>query len=304
MPNTPNPTEPLANASSTSWLDNAPGGDIPFDQLFGTAPEASFSSANPPTEPQATTPAEPPATTPSAPEFVLKTRTGTVYKTIEDAARGVEEKDTLIQQLRDKLKTVTGSDPLRAPEPVAQPRSYLSDPTRFADDLAGAAKTGDAAKYRDTLVGLMEEYFGPAKPLISEFARSRATEAARAEYKDFDTFRSSENFNKTLERNPSLAYAIKVAEENIGFSHQLPELYRLVYESDLARRMPELVQAANKPQATAAPTTTTRPVLNTSSLTPAAPVTQRNEQELLRTSEGRKELLARFKAQGLEDVLF
>lgn len=307
MPNPTNSnTNELANASSTNWLDNAPGGDIPFDQLFGTTPEASFSSASTPDPaPAATTAAtEPVATTPAAPEFEIKTRTGSIYKSIDAATRGIEEKDTLIQQLRDKFKAITGADPLKVQEPAPQqPPSYLSDPVRFADDLAAAAKAGDALRYRDTLVGLMDEYFGPAKPLITEFARSRATEATRNEYQEFGTFRNSEAFQQTLERNPALATAIQAAESNIGYSSQLPELYRLAYESYTARRVPELVQAA-KQQAPAAPTTPTRPTVTGTSLTPAQPVTQRSDQEMLRSAEGRKELLARFKAMGLEDVVF
>lgn len=305
-PNTPNSND-LAKASSTNWLDDAPGGDIPFDQLFGTTPEASFSSANPTNaEPAATTPAssEPAATTPPAQsEFEIRTRTGSVYKTIDAVTKGIEEKDTLIQQLREKFRAVTGADPLKVQEPVSQqPPNYLSDPVRFADDLAAAAKAGDAQRYRDTLVGLMDEYFGPAKPLITEFARSRASEATRSEYQEFDAFRNSDAFQKTLERNPALATAIGAAESNIGYASQLPELYRLAYESYTARRVPELVQAAR--QTPAAPTTTTRPTVTGTSLTPAQPVTQRSDQEMLRSSEGRKELLARFKAMGLEDVVF
>lgn len=304
----PNPTntnaDALANASSTNWLENAPGGDIPFDQLFGNEPEASFSSAPPAkTEPQETTPAPAAATTPQTPaEFEISTRTGSVYKTRDAVIKGIEDKDTLIEQLREKFRAVTGADPLKVQEPAPQAPSYLSNPSRFADDLAAAAKAGDAQKYRDTLLGLMDEYFGPAKPLISEFARSRATEQARHEYSEFDSFRNSAAYSQTLERSPALAMAIRAAEENIGYAAQLPELYRLAYESYTARRVPELVQAAK--QTPAAPTPATRPVVTNASLTPAAPVTQRSEQEMLRSSEGRKEILQRLKAAGIEDLVW
>jgi len=299
----PEPTkDSLASASSTNWLDNAPGGDIPFDQLFGTEPEASFSSANPTgpaatTSPTATTPTEPAPTTEGFKE--IRTATGSVYKAYDDVIKGIEEKDTLIQQLRDKFKTLTGNDPLKPqPEPVQQP-GYLNDPTRFANDLADAAKSGDAKKYRDTLVGLMEEYFGPARPLITDFARSRATQQVSDEYKDFQQFVGSEDFNKTLQRNPALAQAIKVSSENLAYQSQLPELYRLAYESHTARRLPEIVQAAK--QTPVVPTQNVRPSVQNTSLTPGAPVTQRDDSEMLKTSEGRKELLARFRAQGIED---
>lgn len=298
-------TDPRVNASSTSWLDNAPGGDVPFDQLFGTEPEASFSSANPSTiDPvqSTTTDVRPPETTSNGLEFhEIRTSTGSVYKTLDAVTKGIEEKDTLIQQLRDRFRAVTGADPLRPQEQPPQPQSgnYLSNPARFAEDLASAAKEGNAAKYRDTMVGLMEEYFGPAKPLIQEFARSRANEQVRNEFSDFDKFRTSDDFGKVLARNPALGNAIQAAETNIGFSHQLPELYRLAYESFTARRLPELVQAAQ--QTAASPTQSVRPTVQSNSLTPANPVTQRNDQEMLRTTEGRKELISRFRAMGLED---
>lgn len=303
---TPNDPNSLANASATNWLKDTPGGDVPFDQLFGTEPEASFSSANPPvTDPAAQTTAIDPAHTTEPVGFrEVRTSTGTVYKEYDTLVRGIEEKDTLIQQLRDQVKAATGADPLRRQEPVqqVQPQSYLSNPTRFADDLAKAAKDGDASKYQQTLLGLMDEYFGPAKPLIQNFARSQATEQANAEYKEFGQFRQSADFGKVLDRNPALGQAIRASEENIQFSHQLPELYRLAYESYTARRMPEIVQAAR--QTTAAPVQNTRPTVQQTSLTPGNAVTQQSDQESLRSTEGRKELLQRFRAAGIENLTF
>ena len=303
MPTNTNDPNSLARASSTNFLDNAPGGDIPFDQLFGTEPEASFSSANPTDLTTAQTTATEPVQT-TEPSFKeVRTSTGSVYKEYDTLVKGIEEKDTLIQQLRDQVKQATGQDPLRRQEPVQQqPQSYLSNPTRFADDLASAAKAGDAAKYQGTILGLMEEYFGPAKPLIQEFARSRATEQTSSEYKDFSTFRRSDDFNKVLERNPALAQAIQTSEQNIQFSHQLPELYRLAYESHTARRVPEIVQAAR--QTTAAPVQNTRPTVQQTSLTPGNAVTQLSDQEALRTTEGRKEILQRLRAAGIENLTF
>lgn len=299
---TPTDANSLARASSTSFLNDAPGGDIPFDQLFGTEPEASFSSANPPaaSTPAATTPTEPAPTTDAFKE--IRTSTGTVYKAYDDVVKGIEEKDTLIQQLRDKFKTLTGNDPLKpAPEPQSRP-SYLNDADRFANDLAEAAKTGNAKSYRDAIRNLVEEVIGPAAPLISDFAKTRATQQVTQEFKDFQGFVGSNDYQAALQRNPSLAYAIQNAESNLGLAQQLPELYRLAYESHTARKLPELVQAAK--QTAPAPTPVTRPTVTNGSLTPAAPVTQRDERDMLRTSEGRKEILQRYKAQGIEDFVW
>jgi hypothetical protein len=298
----PTATQVTAAASSTSWLDDAPGGDIPFDQLFGTEPEASASS-NPNPQTQTTVPDVQPVVTDSqqpAQTFQeIKTSTGSVYKTYEAVTKGIEDKDTLIQQLRERYKAVTGQDPIK-PVPEPERESYLQNPTKFAGDLAEAAKNGDAPKYQKALLGLMDEYLGPVKPLFQDFARSRAQAQVSSEFKEYDTFRNGSEYNKVLERNPILANAIQGAEQDFRYSSQLPELYRLAYESYTSRRMPELVQAA---QTTAATTTqTARPAtVQSSTLAPTNPVTQKSEAELLRTPEGRKELIARFKAQGLDD---
>jgi len=298
-----NDSNALARAGQTDWLNDAPGGDVPFDKLFGTEPEASFSSATPTSTTTSTQTTVTEAQQTTAPSFEeIRTSTGSVYKERDAVIKGIEEKDTLIQQLRDQIKASTGNDPLRRQEPVqTQPQSYLSNPTRFADDLASAAKSGDANKYQQTLLGLMDEYFGPAKPLIQDFARNRATEQTSVEYKDFATFRRSDDFGKVLERNPALGQAIRASEENIQYAHQLPELYRLAYESHTARKLPEYVQAARQTPAT--PVQNTRPTVQQTSLTPGTAVTQRSDSESLRTSEGRKELIARYR-EAVENLTF
>src|ERR1041385_714201 len=120
-------TQVTATPSSTSWLDDAPGGDIPFDKLFGTEPEASVSSnPNPQTQTTATETQQvvPDSQQPGQTFQEIKTSTGSVYKTYDAVTKGIEEKDTLIQQLRERYKAVTGQDPIKpAPEPERE--SYL-----------------------------------------------------------------------------------------------------------------------------------------------------------------------------------
>ena len=84
---------------------DAPGGDYSLDDIFGDNSSTPTTDVPTPTEtpaPLATTPAEP----------VIKTKTGTVYKTLGDAVEGIEHKDALIAQLRDQVKKNTGADPL------------------------------------------------------------------------------------------------------------------------------------------------------------------------------------------------
>src|SRR6266478_3871382 len=90
------PLEPVS-----TW--NPPGGDADFDAFFSgvgkQGEEVADSNAIPPVEPttEPTEPAAQAAPEPTkAPEFVLKTATGTVYKSPEDAVRGIEQKDQLI----------------------------------------------------------------------------------------------------------------------------------------------------------------------------------------------------------------
>lgn len=296
----------MPEPAATSDPNTIPGGDIPFDQLFGNDPDTSSTAgpANPTAATQTTTTAQPAAaspTQPTTPTWELRNSDGTInYRSPEAAIQGIEHKDTIIQQLRDKYKAVTGQDPLK-PQPVEpQQVSYLQDPNKFAEDLAAAAKEGNAQKYTQTQIKLFDEYLGPVKPLIQEFARTRAQAQVTSEIKEFEPFRISEDFKKTLERNPALANAIQGAEANPQYYGQLPELYRLAYQSHVASRVPELVQAAQQAAATqtARPTQTTT---TTSTLAPGAPTTNQSDQELLRSKEGRAEIKKRFESSGILD---
>jgi len=294
--------DPVAKGTTTPSDDIS---NLTFDQIFGTGEEQT-ATASATSETQTTTTSATSATTTTQPQATvvewkpIRTKTGTVYDTYEANVQGIEQKDTVIEQLRDRLKAITGQDPLK-PQPVTSEQpNYLDDPTRFADDLADAAKKGDAGRYQKVFIRQMEEYLAPIRPLIQDYAQSRAKAQVSSEIKDFDTFVGSQDFTKTLERNPALANAISGASQYIRFSQQLPELYRLAYESYTARRVPELVQAAQTgAQTTPAATTASRSTTTTgTTLSTGAPVTTGTVQELMKTREGRAEIKRQFEASG------
>lgn len=312
-PNTTNPSP-----TSTNWLDDAPGGDIPFSELFGSNPDTSATSTEPPTtaasapatsEPQATEPAK---TTPDpAPaSFRIQTKTGTVYDSLEAATSGIEEKDTVIEQLRQRFIATTGVDPLKKnPTPAASADTspnYLQDPNKYASDLYEAAKKNDAKQYQQTQLRLFEQYLGPALPMFQEFVKERAQDQVSSqaksfpsEVKSFREFRGSGAFQKVMQENEVLAQAITTAEGNFQFSSQLPGLYKLAYQSYVASNLPEVVRAAPAAAATSTPPPTSRPTSTSTTLSPTSPASSQSDQELLRSKEGRAELKRRFESSGL-----
>jgi len=289
-----------------NWLHGeVPGGDTPFSELFG-APEGSL-TAQPTTaaaEPSATPDAGQPAPV-ASPSFELRTRTGTVYKTVEDAIAGIEQKDTLIKQLRERYTAERGVDPItnqpvrKADEPV----NYMADPQRFARDLAAAAAKNDAAAYTQTQTKLIFDALQPIAPIISEFSKSRAQEVVSHEIKDFAQFRNSEDFSKVLDSNPVLKGAIEGAEKDVRFSEQLPGLYKLAYAAHTQSRLPELLKAVQAQNTPTQPTNTVK-TMSAATITPTAAVSAQSETDALTTSEGRQELMKRLQAQGIDKVVW
>lgn len=308
-----------SSPTSTNWLDQTPGADTPFDELFGGNPDQSLTNSNPETQTTTTSAASsqtvdgsqvrPPETFGTEWE-PIKTRTGSVYNSREDTTKGIEEKDALIEQLRAKYKAATGQDPIaesRRPSPQAQAQTgYLNNPTKYAEDLAAAAKSGDANRYMQVQLALQDEYNAPYRPILQDLARTAARTRVQTQVKDFDTFVNSEDFNRTLESTPALRMAIQNAEQDLRYSGQLEELYRLAYDSYTSRtRLPELVRAAQQTGSTpAAAPTLNRPVVQNSTLSPAVPTTQASDSELMRSPNGRAELIKRYQSQGMDNVRF
>lgn len=279
-------------------LSDAPGGELDLDALFGNPevqPTTTVSTQPPQTDPQATTPSES--------EPFLKTATGTVYKSAEDAVRGVEHKDQLIAQLRQQLAQQTGSDPLKrqqASTPSApENTNYLENQEAYFRDLGKAVEAKDQAKYLDVQRKFVYDALAPLTPTITTLVRTQAASTVEAEIKDFRQFQQSEDYVKTLDSMPMLKNAIEIAESNPTAAGQLPEFYKMAYYVHQGLKLPEIVQAqrVNAPEPVR-PTVTSTPV--------TAPATNagRVAQPSLNTPEGRKAIIEQQERLGVGDLKF
>lgn len=291
--------EPITAPSDTVDLSGAPGADINWDELFPSDPGASVPSQPATATPSdATLPAsQPPA--PVSPSDFLKTTTGTVYKSQEDAIKGIEHKDTLIEQLRQRYILERGIDPItnQPVQPTPQgPVPYSQDPQRYFKDLVDAVQKNDPAAYYEAQQRMILDTLGPLGPTITNLAKAQATEAVSAELKDFKEVSSSEPYRKVLEEIPELKNAIELAESDYRFHNRLPGLLKVAYLAAQGRRMPELLRAQ---QPAAQPAQPTRPTTVPSTLTPP---TEPSVAASLYSAEGRKALIANLEGRGIDKV--
>jgi len=315
----PEPTKSAANAASRSVdLSDAPGGDMLFEQLFPadevqtTAPtNATVSGDTSGTQPQATQPAaapDPAAATPPQEELFLQVPTGTVYKTREEAIKGFAHKDEVIEQLRQRFIAERGIDPITnkqvAPAPAPQPQptaevNFANNGAEYVKALTEAYQKQDWDAYARAQSKFLMDTLAPVAPVFMGAAKQQAVSTVEAELKDIRGFLGSNDFSMTLEQNPILKQAIESAESNFAFNGQLPGLYKLAYQANQSRKLPELLAAATA-SARVQPVQPTRPTTTAATLPPpdaAGPMD-------LTTSEGRKNLIKQFESQGLDKVTF
>jgi hypothetical protein len=294
----PNKTSPGFDGARVALTD-APGGDIPFDDLFppeGSQPDPQVSAGTPPQqEPQ------------TPPEFFLRAG-NSVYKTAEDAAKGVEHKDTLIDRYRaylaeqgidpDTLQT----KPKQTPQSPDDPYKYLGKDGSLFDALSDAVSRKDKAAYDRAMNAYQQEQLnatlGPLAPLISEVAQQRAVRRVSEEAKDFGTFRYSDEFQTARKQIPLLDNAIKAAEGDFRMADQLPDLYKMVYLIHQGVRKPEPVvtttSVVNPP--------TARPTTTPSTMTPPPPGVPTTNWA---TDSGqRKQLIKDMETKGIKDFQF
>lgn len=316
--------QPTAPQEPSEW--NPPAGDLSFDDLFPTDDiGAGVNNAQrpqpvetQPTEPESTPQAEPPqAQTPVASRFNLKTSTGTVYETEDAAIRGIEEKDRAIADLRSKVIALSGIDPLnrKAVQPESQTRneSYLQNPTRYAEDLTEAAKGQKYDKYLQSQARLIDEVvsqrYGHLLPTIEKIGRQEAVEDLASEVPAFREFYGSDAYKETLDRHPTLRDAIKTAESNPAMQKEyLPDLYRLTWESSVARKTSERPSGGSSTPTTPTNSTPARmpmtPQSRPSLQVPDAGRQQSQVQPGMTSSAGRKALIADLEAKGIKDFSF
>jgi len=241
-------------------LQNAPAGldDATFDSLFPTNPAPLATppaqQATPPVGNQAppaaaqTTP--PAAQQPPANEPFIKGNTS-VYKTAEDAVRGINEKDILIDQLRTRYALTTGIDPVTGKPltPQSQPEilDYTQNPKQYLEDLYSAASKNDPAAYAAVQQKLVMDTLKPVQPIIAQTVKSQAVQAVSSENPAIGDFVKSTALQVTLDANPDLKTAITTAENDSRFYSRLPGLYKLAYFANQGMQLPELMKAKTPP---------------------------------------------------------
>lgn len=298
---------PMPQAPDGFSFADAPGGDLGFDDLFGdqpvsdpvTAAQTTDPAGVPPTQ---TSPAPQAPVAPNPTPFEIKTGTGTVYKTVEDTIRGIEQKDTLIENLRSQLALRTGVDPITqqplrfdAPQSSApQVPNYSQDAQKYMEDLVAAAESNDPSRYAQVQQKFLLDTLAPISGIITDAAKKSAVEQIATKYSDFNTVRATPEFSAVLEENPELKEAIGLAESDYRFHSRLPGLYKIAYEAAQGRRVPELVRQQTAVVQTPTPQPA-RPTTSPSPLPPPEPGVRPD----IRTAEGRKAMIAQMEAQGV-----
>lgn len=264
-----------------------------LDDVFGN-PDLH---PNDPNAPVATQPPTEVAQPSQSVEPFLRTASGTIYKSAEDAAKGVEHKDQLIAKLRQEAIDRTGIDPVTGQpvqRQVAPPKNYTQDSKRFVDDLSKAAQSNNPEEYTRIQQQFVQDVMAPYAPVLATLARTQAVESVSASRPEFRQFLGSEDYNQTLERFPLLKGAIAQSEGNPAASEQLAQFYQMTFE--LAQKKPEVVR-------TPAVQSTPRPTVSSVSL-PSLPANGAAAAPDMGTVEGRKSLIEAQERAGVLNLRF
>jgi hypothetical protein len=277
-------------------MTDAPGGDLSLDDIFGDQSSTQTTADNTSDTLQPAAPATSPA------EPFLKTKTGTVYKSVEDAVTGIEHKDALIQQLRNEVAQRSGQDPLatrRQQEAAARQVNYVDDQSKYFEDIASAVERKDTKGYMDAQTKLIWDTLGPLAPTLVQLSKANAERVVSEQLPDFKGFLNSEQYSEIVQDSPLLADAIKSAEQNPAASGQLPELYKIAYLSSQGRRLPELVKTV---RTEAAPVH--RPTVHSAQVAPTSTSAGAQASPSLDSKEGRSELIKQMEAKGVANLRF
>lgn len=290
---------PAAQPASVPYRD---GGPLSWDELFPTEAQPAPGSQGA-TTPQGGQPTQAQVAAQTAAAnaaaFELKTKTGTVYKSAEDAIKGIEHKDALIEQLRQRYILERGIDPVTN-QPVhlqtsqSQPANYMQDRKRYVDDLTQAAQKNDSEAIWNAQTKLIFDALAPLAPVMSKLAEQQAIETLSGEIKDIREFIGSEDYKRALEDAPGLSDAINRAKGDIQFNQQLSGLYKVAYRVSQGIRLPEILKAQ--------PNQAAQPVRTTTAPATLAPATQTSVQASLHGGKASRDaLIAQYEAQGVAD---
>lgn len=299
---------PAAVQAANANVPVRDGGPITWEELFPESQQpttAANSTGNAATSQAAqstqVTGQEPTTAQQNAAAFEIRTSTGTVYKSLEEAIKGIEHKDNLLKQHRQREILERGIDPLtgrqvQLVEQQAQPYNYMQDGKRYVEDLTSAAQKGDANAIWQAQTKLIYDAIAPAVPMMTAFAKQQAVDTVSSEIKDFREFYNSDNYKQALEEAPDLKDAISRAENQFEYAPRLAGLYKVAYRVSQGLRLPELLKA--QPVATAA-----QPVRQTTAPATLAPATSTdsNITATMQSKEGRRAIIERFESQGHAD---
>lgn len=286
-------------------LSNAPAGldDATFDSLFpadGTnTTVAPAQQGTQPVQQQTNAPVTQPTTAQSQDFFLRGDKS--VYKTAEEALKGVNEKDTLIENLRQRYALTTGIDPITG-QPiqaanVQQPQEpdYYQNPELYLDSLYKASKESPAA-YRDAQAKFVMDTLKPLQPLVQKMAREQAMSTVATEIQGIEKFVGSPDYVKALDSNPELKGAIATAETDSRFYGRLGGLYKLAHSVSQGMRVPDLLRAQAQ---SAQPITPATPAPVRTTVQPSTTgVATQTAKPTLGSIEGIKAIIANAEANG------
>lgn len=303
----PEPTLDSIAPGGVVNLSGAPGGldDATFDSLFPAEPSQTQSAQQTTAKPdsQQTQQTQQPVVQQDQNGYFLQGEKS-VYKSNEDAVRGLNEKDSLIEQLRQRYALTTGIDPITGKPVVSngQPQDvvdYSQQPDKYLDDLYNAAKKGGPEAYRDVQSKFIFDTVKPLQPILQKAARDQAIESLTLEIPGAKTFIGSAPYNKALESNLELKQAVSTCEQDHRFHSRLPGLYKLAYLTAQGMQLPELLRAQatqtqTTPQTQQTQTTQVRTTVQSSTPSPASQTARPS----FKTIEGIKAYIANAEAGG------
>lgn len=290
-------------------LNNAPGGldDATFDSLFPAEPSQvtqPVQQVAAKQDQQPTQPTQQPVTQQDQNGFFIQ-GDHSRYKSAEETVQGINQKDALIEQLRQRFALTTGIDPITG-KPVAaqgQPQEapdYYQQPDQYLDALYNAAKKGGPEAYRDVQAKFLFDALKPLQPVIQKAARDQALETLATEIPATKGFIGTVPYTKALELNPELKQAISISESDQRFHSRLPGLYKLAYLTAQGMQLPELLKAqASQTQTPTQTTTQGQPVRTTVQQTTSSPATQAARPSF-KTIEGIRAVIADMEGRGVK----
>jgi len=307
----PEPTIDSVAPGGIVQLNNppAPLDDATFDSLFPTEPATQPVVTQPPPQTQpgpATTPQTPAAPvtqTPTQEQFFLK-GDKSVYQNMEAAVQGINQKDALIEQLRQRYALTTGVDPISGQPvgqvPIAQQPvdDYSTNATKYMNDLIESAKSGKPEAYTAVQQKFIRDSLKDYLPALQHTAVEQARSKISAEIPAVATFIGTPNYQKALDANPELKEAIALGESDSRFSFRLPGLYKLSYLTAQGMQLPEILRA----QQGIAPQTPNQQqqVVRTTTAPTTQNLPSQTVRPTLRTMDGIKATIADAEARGVK----